>query len=128
MVRLPFAILFLLLANFFTVQDCSGTRKKYLFHSVKGGEGFNLRRDAHMRAATLLKTLRERTKEDWTLVLPPWPLLPHWKIDGKKGHAVHKKWGLFFDLPSLNEYVPSIEFEDYIRREGKTIGTVSTDF
>ena len=98
---------------------------RYFLYSVKHGEGFNLRRDVHMRAATLVKSLRDRTGEDWTLVLPPWPLLPHWKTAGKKSHRTNLKWGGFFDLPSLSEYVPSIEFEEFVHKEGKKIGTVS---
>ena len=94
-----------------------GTR--YLLYSVNPGEGFNLRRDVHLRAATLVRKLRE--KEDWVLVLPPWPQLHHWKSDIKQ-HNV--PWEKFFDLPSLNEYVPSIEFNEYLKREGHVINEV----
>ena len=94
-----------------------GTR--YLLYSVNPGEGFNLRRDVHLRAATLVKKLRE--KEDWVLVLPPWPRLHHWKSEIKQHNVL---WGKFFDLPSLNEYVPSIEFNEYLKREDHVINEV----
>lgn len=101
-----------------------GGSTRYLLYTVNSGEGFNLRRDVHMRAATLVKALIDRTGEDWTLVLPPWPLLPHWKTDGKKGKRMNLKWELFFDLSSLSEYVPSMELEDFLLKEGNKIGTV----
>ena len=72
-----------------------------------------------MRAAALVKELRE--KEDWVLVLPPWPHLPHWSTEH---HQENIKWEKFFDLPSLNEYVPVIEFDDYLKKEGRSIDEV----
>ena len=91
----------------------------YLLYSVNPGEGFNLRRDVYMRAATLVKELRK--VEDWVLVLPPWPHLNHWRTKYLQSNL---KWEQFFDLPSLNEYVPVIEFDDYLEREGRTIDEV----
>lgn len=72
-----------------------------------------------MRAANLVRRLRE--KENWTLVLPPWPHLYHWKS------AVDQSgmpWREFFDVASLNRYVPSIEFEEFLKMEGNTIDEV----
>lgn len=91
----------------------------YLLYSVNPGEGFNLRRDVYMRAATLVKELRK--SEDWVLVLPPWPHLHHWKTNYLQANL---KWEKFFDLPSLSEYVPVIEFDDYLKKEGQTIDEV----
>ena len=91
----------------------------YLLYSVNPGEGFNLRRDVYMRAATLVKELRK--KEDWVLVVPPWPHLHHWRTNYLQANL---KWEKFFDLPSLNEYVPIIEFEDYLAKEGRIIDEV----
>ena len=91
-----------------------GTR--YFLYSVNPGEGFNLRRDVHVRVANLVKKLRE--KEDWILVLPPWPHLYHWKSQFDQNNL---PWGMFFDVSSLNEYVPSIEFitfEEYLQKVG----------
>lgn len=34
------------------------------------------------------------------------------------------KWKNFFDVASLSEYVPSIEFEEYLQREGQVIHKV----
>lgn len=73
-----------------------------------------------MRAATLVKELRK--KEDWVLVLPPWPHLVHWRTNYLQDNI---KWENFFDLPSLNEYVPVIEFDDYLEKEGRMIDEVS---
>ena len=91
----------------------------YLLYSVNPGEGFNLRRDVYVRAAALVKALRE--KEDWVLVLPPWPHLPHWNTEHYQDNI---KWEKFFNLPSLNEYVPVIEFDDYLKKEGQSIDEV----
>lgn len=98
----------------------AASERKYLIYSVNPGEGFNLRRDVHVRVATLVKELRK--KEDWVLVLPPWPHLYHWT--NRKIPQSNLKWETFFDLPSLNEYVPSIEFEDYLSVEGRSIDKV----
>lgn len=98
---------------------CGGTH--YLLYSVNPGEGFNLRRDVYMRAAALVNELRG--KEDWVLVLPPWPRLPHWRGDYREDNL---KWEKFFDLSSLNEYVPVIEFDDYLEKEGRSINEVRT--
>ncbi len=100
--------------------DSKEQKSRYLIYSVNPPEGFNLRRDVHMRAANLVRRLRE--EENWTLVLPPWPHLYHWKsVVGQSGMP----WGQFFDLTSLNRYVPSVEFEEFIRREGDAIDEVS---
>jgi len=118
-------ILLVCLALYSTVR--SEERVRYFLYSVKSGEGFNLRRDAHMRAATLVKTLRESSGDKWVLVLPPWPLLPHWKTEGRSGEKItNLKWEMFFDLPSLSEYVPSLEFDDFIQLKGKKVGMVCT--
>ena len=78
-----------------------------------------------MRAATLVKALTEASGEKWVLVLPPWPLMPHWRTEGRSGEErTSIKWGMFFDLPSLSQYVPSLEFEDFLRLQGKNIGMV----
>ena len=45
-------------------------------------------------------------------MLPPWSRLYHWKtrsIDQK-----HVPWSTFFDLPSLSQHVPVIEFKDFL--------------
>lgn len=95
---------------------------KYLIYSVNPGEGFNLRRDVHMRAAILVKNLREKHEsEEWTLVLPPWPHLYHWKSDLPQSDV---PWSRFFDLASLNEFVPTMEFEDFLTESGGIVDEV----
>ena len=95
---------------------------KYLIYSVNPGEGFNLRRDVYMRAAIFVKHLREKYEsEDWTLVLPPWPHLYHWKSDLPQSDV---PWRRFFDLTSLNEFVPSVEFEDFVTASGGVVDEV----
>ena len=100
-------------------SDYNEANLRYLIYTVNSGEGFNLRRDVHMRAATLVNELRK--KENWILVLPPWPHLYHWK---SRFFQSDIKWERFFDVASLNEYVPSIEFEEYLAREGRVIDEV----
>lgn len=106
----PLLTVFLLL--FFSVEGGEDARH-YLLYSVNPGEGFNLRRDVHMRAATLVKELRTLSEENWVLVLPPWPRLYHWKSRTVQQSDV--KWEAFFDVPSLNQYVLSIEFDEYLQ-------------
>ena len=108
---------------FLTLRATNGSSERrstrYFLYTVNPGEGFNLRRDVHMRAATIVKELRQA--DDWVLVLPPWPHLYHWK-SGFSQNGI--KWERFFDLESLNEYVPSIEYDDYLSREGPVIDKV----
>ncbi|XP_014671307.1 PREDICTED: GDP-fucose protein O-fucosyltransferase 2-like [Priapulus caudatus] len=95
-------------------------RKRYLLYSINPGEGFNLRRDVYMRVASLVKMMND--KEDWTLVLPPWGPLYHWKTEGLKRDKY--LWKTFFDIQSLNLYVPVIEFEDFLTENGPVIDDV----
>ncbi len=74
------------------------------------GEGFNLRRDVYMRVANLVKKLNE--DEVWTLVLPPWGPLYHWKSPLEQANV---PWVTFFDLHSLSRHVPVIEFDQYLK-------------
>ena len=108
-------------------QECSPEkagshrRRHYLLYSANPGEGFNLRRDVHVRAATLVKELRADRDDEWVLVLPPWPHLYHWKSRSVRQSNV--KWESFFHVPNLNEDVPSVEFEEYATlKEGIEVG------
>ncbi|GAV09648.1 hypothetical protein RvY_19152 [Ramazzottius varieornatus] len=95
-----------------TRESCSRTRR-YLLYDVNPGEGFNLRRDVYLRAAIFLKHLNDRdTKNEWTLVLPPWGPLYHWQRRDIPQEGL--PWSLFFDILSLNSYVPVMEFDDYL--------------
>ena len=93
--------------------------RKYLLYAVNPGEGFNLRRDVHMRVENLVRSLRK--DEPWVLVLPPWPHLVHWRSNYPQGNI---PWKMFFDLDSLNEYVPSIEYEDFLKEYGHEIDRI----
>ena len=95
------------------------TAKKYLIYDANPGEGFNLRRDVYMRAANLVRRLRE--VEPWILVLPPWPRLPHWRSNFEQENI---PWRMFFDLDSLNEHVPCIEYEDLLTEYGHEIDRI----
>lgn len=110
------AAVILLLLTYTSVLCVAAGRTRYLLYSVNPGEGFNLRRDVHVRVANLVRKLRE--KEDWILVLPPWPHLYHWKSRFDQNNL---PWGIFFDVSKLSEYVPSIDFvtfDKYLQREG----------
>lgn len=52
--------------------------------------------------------------EPFVLILPPWGGLYHWQRQ-----EVKLKWSEFFDVESLNEFVPVMEFEDFI--QGKSV-------
>ena len=76
-----------------------------------------------MRAASLAKRLREKDKvSDWVLVLPPWPHLYHWRT--RKLRQEGWPWERFFDVESLSEYIPSIEFDEFLKKEGHTMHEV----
>ena len=97
------------------------SKTRYLLYSVNPGEGFNLRRDVHMRAANLVLKLRKESSDDWQIVLPPWPRLYHWRSGSKQDWL---PWKQFFDLPHLNQHVPSIEFEEYVQLNNGRIDQV----
>ena len=89
--------------------------KRYLIHDVDPEEGFNLRRDVYVRVANMMKLLRE--KQNWVLVVPPWRKLDHWRSPIEQNAL---PWRTFFDLESLNRYVPVIEFEDFVKETGES--------
>ena len=89
---------------------------RYLLYDVNPGEGFNLRRDVYMRVANLVHFLNEESS--WILVLPPWGRLYHWQ-SRELGPQVKIPWKKFFDLTSLGLHAPVIEFEDYLKMNGK---------
>jgi len=103
--------------NVDSLQANNGTQshsKRYLLYDVNPGEGFNLRRDVYMRVANMMKLLRE--KQNWVLVVPPWRKLYHWRSPIEQNAL---PWRTFFDLESLNRYVPVIEFEDFVKETGE---------
>lgn len=88
--------------------------KRYLIYGVNPGEGFNLRRDVYVRVSNLIKILNE--KSNWTLVVPPWRHLYHWKTHDIEQNAL--PWRRFFDMKSLNRYVPVVDFEEFLNETG----------
>ncbi|VDL80030.1 unnamed protein product [Nippostrongylus brasiliensis] len=92
--------------------------RRYLLYDVNHGEGFNLRRDVYMRIANAVRLLRE-AGEPFVLVLPPWGGLYHWQRQ-----AVKVRWSEFFDVNSLNEFVPVMEFEDFLKENNRPIDQV----
>ena len=47
------------------------------------------------------------------LVLPPWGRLYQWKSPDLEQTKI--PWSTFFDLPSLREHIPVIEFDEYLK-------------
>ncbi|CAI5446488.1 unnamed protein product [Caenorhabditis angaria] len=82
---------------------------KYLIYDVNFGEGFNLRRDVYMRIANTVRLLRE-SGQNYILVLPPWGRLFHWDRQ-----RIGLPWSTFFDVESLNHFVPVVEFRDFLK-------------
>ena len=89
---------------------------RYLMHDVNPGEGFNLRRDVYLRIANLVKLLNDQEDQHWILVLAPWRHLYHWKNRYLRQDG--EPWSTFFDIASLNRYVPVMEFDDFVRITG----------
>lgn len=81
------------------------------------GEGFNLRRDVFIRAAVMMRAMRSAHPAlNFTLVLPPWLNLYHWRTDPNASRESFS-WSAFFDVPSLSAYTPVIDLVDLIRME-----------
>ncbi|VDD84940.1 unnamed protein product [Enterobius vermicularis] len=90
-------------------NDYSTEERKFLLYDVNYGEGFNLRRDVYMRVANTVRLLRNNG-HNYILVLPAWGGLYHWKKRSNK-----LPWSTFFDINSLNDFVPVIEFQDFLQ-------------
>lgn len=89
-----------------------------LAYAVNPAEGFNLRRDAFIRAALLVRMLGP----GWTLVLPPFPRLRHWRSTGQDEGPI--PWRRFFDVERLRETVPVVEWTDDAAVRGRGIDVV----
>ncbi|KRX45595.1 GDP-fucose protein O-fucosyltransferase 2 [Trichinella murrelli] len=92
--------------------------KVYLHYDVNPAEGQNLRRDVYIRVASMVHYLREKG-HDFVLVLPPWGSSIHHRSH-QLGYQHRIPWKLWFDLESLNRFIPVIELEDYFRETGRT--------
>jgi len=95
----------------------SAAGRKFLLYDLNAGEGFNLRRDAMMRMAMLVRDLGP----EWTLVLPPFHRMVHWKTDTGRERL---PWSTFFDLSHLGEVVRVMEYEDYAKAHGDRVDRV----
>ncbi|XP_071570352.1 GDP-fucose protein O-fucosyltransferase 2 isoform X3 [Temnothorax nylanderi] len=90
------------------------TGKRYILYDVNPAEGFNLRRDVYIRVAVFLRRLIERDKEyQWHVVLPPWGNLYHWQ-SRNIGSQERLSWGTFFDIASLQRYIPVVEMYTFM--------------
>ncbi|CAD5217269.1 unnamed protein product [Bursaphelenchus okinawaensis] len=102
-------------------QDVTKNPKKYLIFGVNIGEGFNLRRDVYSRIANTVRQLRKKG-HNYRLVLPPFHSLFHWRHKSKE--QPFYKWAEFFDLEAMNQFVPVMELEDFIKENGPIADTV----
>jgi len=91
--------------------------RRYLLYDIPAAEGFNLRRDVLTRALLLTEDLGS----GWTLVLPPFHRMFHWRND-EPGDTM--PWRAFLDLSRVSERVPLIEFADYVRTHGARVDRV----
>ncbi|OAD55705.1 GDP-fucose protein O-fucosyltransferase 2 [Eufriesea mexicana] len=91
------------------------SRNRYILYDVNPVEGFNLRRDVFIRIAVFTKNLiKQEEKFKWQLVLPPWGNLYHWRSK-HIGFQTQLPWSLFFDILSLQRYVPIIEMHQFLQ-------------
>jgi len=106
-----------------TCEDDLSDNTRYVLYDVNPGEGFNLRRDVYMRMAVFVRKLNLDSDTRWVLVLPPWGHLYHWQ-SRELGHQIMMPWGDFFDIRSLNHYVPVMEFEEWRQMTGGVMDSV----
>lgn len=124
--RLGCFILTLTLVSITCEDDASDNsdNTRYILYDVNPGEGFNLRRDVYMRMAVFVRKLNLDDPESrWVLVLPPWGHLYHWQ-SRELGRQTKIPWAHFFDVRSLNHYVPVMEFEEWRQRTGGVMDSV----
>lgn len=57
--------------------------------------------------------------ENFILVLPPWGPMVHWREE-----LMRLKWAGFFDIPSLNHFVPVMEFDDFFNEAFRSEGSL----
>ncbi|CAH0730666.1 unnamed protein product, partial [Brenthis ino] len=99
------------------------TGEKYILYDVNPPEGFNLRRDVYMRFAIMLSEARKQeNKKHWSLVLPPWYNLYHWKHDGYASKPI--PWSKFFDVESLKSFAPVVELHEIFSKTKSRLFTI----
>jgi hypothetical protein len=97
--------------------DQESHHRRFLLYDVNPAEGFNLRRDVMIRAALLTRQLGPQ----WTLVLPPFPSMRHWRSE-RPGRLF--PWSRFFEVSELAKVVDVVEYEDYASRHGREVELV----
>ena len=108
--------LFVVLISGTTFSSTNSSNTRFLTYMVNPSEGFNLRRDVYVRVAVLIHRLIERG-QDWVLVLPPWSYLYHWK----SGYQAPLPWSQFFDLYTLSQFIPVMDYNIYKKLYGPVI-------
>ncbi|CAK9035247.1 GDP-fucose protein O-fucosyltransferase 2 (Peptide-O-fucosyltransferase 2) (O-FucT-2) [Durusdinium trenchii] len=87
-------------------DQLGGTSERFLLYDVKPGEGFNLQREVFPRVGWIVSQLNAaaqqqcgsaRTCPRWSLVLPPWCRLAHWRQSSQEPVP----WERFFDATAL---------------------------
>ena len=80
---------------------------------VNIGEGFNLRRDVVMRVMTMIRKMNvDHGEGAHVLVLPAFYPGYHWQSRDIEQSRI--PWKSFFDVESINRYVPVMELEEFM--------------
>lgn len=69
-----------------------------------------------------VKLMNDEGAKQWTLVLPPWGRIYHWKSDIYQRQV---SWNRFFDIESLNRHVPVMELKDWMKGDLHHILTIA---
>lgn len=100
-----------------TTKTCEKPDVKLMLYDVNPQEGFNLRRDVYLRFAIMLSEALKSNKKGWHLVLPPWEKLYHWKTETPGSSPTF--WNAFFDIKSLNSFVPVLDIYEAFEKNNK---------
>ncbi|CAJ1381098.1 unnamed protein product [Effrenium voratum] len=105
--------------------------ERFLLYDVKPGEGFNLQREVFPRVAWVVAQVNTALQKlcagsggasstssgcgRWSLVLPPWCRLAHWRSSSEE----HVPWARFFDAEKLKSgNVTVLEFHEFVQKAG----------
>jgi len=109
---------------------------RYWFYDTKLGEGFNLQREVFTRAAWVVYKMNQNLDERcpgkntgtcarWTLVLPPWCWVAHWRKVTDEEDLL--PWSHFFSTKGFEEApIPIIEYNEYEKLHGNEVDLVIT--
>ena len=59
-------------------------------------------------------------------VLPPWGRIWHWQTQ-ELGYQIKIPWSKFFDVESINRFVPVIELEEFLRKYFSAVDRVDEE-